>query len=141
MTMKYSKKHTLKWLFMNYFYGIQTLTLLFAKPVEEPTGIIRRSHGRCPLKNLFLKISQYSYEKTFLSLFFNKVAGLNAVKESMNFLILPSHGPKFSKMFYKLKISSWASVTVFMALQCGRLSRYFIKQNSLVEKFEPWVLL
>ena len=68
-----------------FLQDTQTLTLLFAKPVEEPTGIIRRSHGRCPLKNLFLKISQYSYEKTFLSLFFNKVAGLNAVKESMNF--------------------------------------------------------
>ena len=43
-----------------FLQGTQTLTLPFAKPVEEPTGIIRRSHRRCPLKNLFLKISQYS---------------------------------------------------------------------------------
>ena len=46
---------------------------------REVTICDRSSHKRCSIKQLFLKMSQYSQERTCVGVFSDKVAGLQAV--------------------------------------------------------------
>ena len=41
---------------------------------------VRRSHGSCSIKNLFLKILQYPQEEPVLESLFKKIAGLQACR-------------------------------------------------------------